>query len=96
MSAGHNVLPLPGGPVYDKGATGDDEISAICKVQLTREQREKEGVNPCIIHSRFLSMCEFNQPQTQRTAVFTTENISVYADPCRSNLSCSRVNCRSG
>ena len=40
MSAGHNVLPLPGGPVYDKGATGDDEISAICKVQLTREQRD--------------------------------------------------------
>lgn len=30
-----------GRPVYDKGATGDDEISAICKVQLTHEQQEE-------------------------------------------------------
>lgn len=80
MSAGHNVLPLSGGPVYDKGATGDDEISAICKVQLTHEQQEEEGINPCIIHNRFLSMCKFNQPQTQRTVVFTTEK---YLSICR-------------
>ena len=46
MSAGHNVLPLPGGPVYDKGATGDDEISAICKVQLTREQHGDRETDP--------------------------------------------------
>ena len=43
MPAGRNVLPLLGAPVRDKGATGDGEISALCKVQLILEEQEEEG-----------------------------------------------------
>lgn len=82
MPARHSMLPLPGVLVCDK----EQQVMAIfkpsAKYSWLLNNRRKRGVNSCIIYSRFLPMCEFNQPQTLEYCNIYYWKTSQYMQTC--------------